>query len=107
MIYLASPYSHPDPQVREERFQAACRAAAELMREGLLVFSPIAQTHPLTAYGLPTGWDFWERYDLAHVENCSEVRVLKLAGWEESRGVKAEIAIAVRLGKLVTFMEVR
>ncbi|GIW55540.1 MAG: hypothetical protein KatS3mg082_1944 [Nitrospiraceae bacterium] len=34
MIYLASPYSHPDPAVREERFHAACRAAAALLLAG-------------------------------------------------------------------------
>ncbi len=34
MIYLASPYSHPDVAVREARFHAACRAAAEFMRDG-------------------------------------------------------------------------
>jgi len=28
MICLASPYTHPDPAVREARFQAACRQAA-------------------------------------------------------------------------------
>ena len=28
MIYLASPYTHPDRDVRQERFEAACRAAA-------------------------------------------------------------------------------
>lgn len=30
MIYLASPYSHPDPEVRAARFAAACRGAAGL-----------------------------------------------------------------------------
>ena len=28
MIYLASPYSHEDQSVRENRFQAACKATA-------------------------------------------------------------------------------
>jgi hypothetical protein len=32
MIYLASPYSHPDPLVRKARFDAACRATADLIR---------------------------------------------------------------------------
>ena len=45
MIYLASPYSHPDPSVREQRFQNACRIAAELMRSGRIVYSPVAHSH--------------------------------------------------------------
>jgi len=41
MIYLASPYSSPDPAVREARFRAACKATAasisgQKMGEGLI-----------------------------------------------------------------------
>lgn len=42
MIYLASPYSHPAPAVRQERYEAACAATATLTREGHPVFSPIS-----------------------------------------------------------------
>ena len=59
MIYLASPYSHPDPAVRKERFHAACQARAELIRAGWIVFSPIVHSHPLVEHGVPTTWDFW------------------------------------------------
>jgi hypothetical protein len=52
VIYLASPYSHPNPAVREQRFQAACQAAAALLRSGQAVFAPIVHSHPLVAYGL-------------------------------------------------------
>jgi hypothetical protein len=55
MIYLASPYSHPDPAVREARFREACRAAAKLMRLGQPAFSPIVHGHPIAVYGLPNG----------------------------------------------------
>lgn len=34
MIYLASPYTHVDPAVRELRFAIASRVAAELIRAG-------------------------------------------------------------------------
>jgi hypothetical protein len=103
MIYLASPYTHPNPAVREQRFDAACAVAAMLLREGHLVFSPIAHSHPLTRFGLPLEWDFWERYDRHHLERCESVLVLMLDGWEESRGVQAEIALAQSLGKPVWY----
>ena len=63
MIYLASPYSHPDPKVREARWREACRTAAFLMKGGQFVFSPIAHRHPIAEFGLPGGWEFWERFD--------------------------------------------
>ena len=34
MIYLASPYSHSDPAVREQRYEAACQAAAVEAKTG-------------------------------------------------------------------------
>ncbi len=59
MIYLASPYSHPDARVRQRRFEEACQAAAAITRAGLSVFSPISHSHPIARYGVPTGWDYW------------------------------------------------
>jgi hypothetical protein len=38
MIYLATPYSHPDSRIRAARFEAVNRYAAELMGEGAHVF---------------------------------------------------------------------
>jgi len=105
MIYLASPYTHPDPAVREARYQAACRAAAELMRRGKIVFAPIAHSHGITQCGLPSDWTYWQACDRKHLENCDEVVVLMLEGWEESVGVHAEIRIARELGKPVSYLE--
>lgn len=99
LIYLASPYSHPDEAVRLERFEAVNRAAGNLMREGKLVFSPISHTHPIALAGdLPLGWEFWEAFDRAFIEQSQALYVLMLPGWQESTGVRAEIGIAEQLG---------
>lgn len=104
LIYLASPYSHPDPEVREKRFRDVCHAAGRLMRLGLHIYSPIAHSHPIAMQtDLPTSWEFWSAYDEAIISRCSEVRVLTIAGWETSIGITAEIEIANRLGIPVTF----
>jgi hypothetical protein len=70
MIYLASPYSDADPAVEQARFDTVCRAAAAIMRQGLLVFSPIAHSHPIARFGLPKDWGFWQRYDSAFLARC-------------------------------------
>lgn len=67
MIYLASPYSDPDPAVREQRYEAACAATVAMLRAGHVVFSPIVHSHPLVAYGLPTDWAFWQRVNGDHL----------------------------------------
>ena len=104
MIYLASPYTHPDPVVIMRRYEAACCAAAELIRQGKTVFSAISHSHGIARYGLPIDWRFWERHDRRYLEACDEVVVLMLDGWRESVGVQAEIAIARELDKPVTLL---
>jgi hypothetical protein len=106
LIYLCSPYSHPERTIRQARFESACRAAAELIRQGKTVFSPIAHSHVLCQYGVPSDWKFWQHLDRCYLEVCHEVVVLMLDGWRESVGVQAEIAIARELGKPVSYLDV-
>lgn len=106
LTYLASPYSHPDRAVRVQRFEAACRAAAKLMREGVHVYSPIVHNHPIAeAANIPMGWDVWETHDRVSLSCCNKVIVLRAEGWDRSNGVKAEISIAVEQGITVEYMD--
>ena len=98
MIYLASPYSDADPEIEAARFDAVCRAAAALMRDGLIVFSPIAHSHPIARFGLPKTWAFWSRYDSEILARCDELWVLMLPGWDRSQGVLAEMDLANKFG---------
>jgi len=106
LIYLASPYTHCDLEVCEQRFEAACRAAAELVLVGKTVFSPVAHSHAICRYGVPGDWQFWQLHDRRYLDVCDEVVVLMLDGWQKSVGVQAEIAIARECGKPITFLRV-
>jgi hypothetical protein len=97
--YLAIPYSHPDSNVREERFNMANRIAADLIRQGRFIFSPISHSHPITPYDTPQGWDFWEKFDRIFLEICPKMIVVKADGWLESKGIMGEIKIFRELGK--------
>ena len=106
MIYLASPYSHPNPLMRIARFNAVARAAARLMAEGKEVFCPITHSHPIQAMGdLPAGWEYWKRIDQWALEHCDEVYILALPGWDTSEGVRAEVAFADDHGMRITFLQ--
>ena len=106
MIYLATPYSDVDPEVRKERFQTVNRVAAKLIQGGHHVFSPISHTHPIALEGdLPLGWDYWEEYDRKMLSVCSEMFVVRLPGWEESTGVRAEMDIAKEMGIPVRYLD--
>ena len=107
LTYLAAPYSHESLAVRYQRFAKINEAAAKLMRDGVMVFSPISHTHPIAIAGdLPTDFDYWAIYDRAMIERCQKLIVLKLDGWQHSRGVAAEIEIARELGIPVEYLEV-
>lgn len=106
MIYIASPYSDPDPKVMEQRFDAVCRYAGSLMQQGAVVYSPIAHCHPIAVrVDLPRTWDFWGQFDRQMLSRATGVHVLKLPGWESSRGVDAEVKIAIELGLPVQYID--
>jgi hypothetical protein len=105
MNYLASPYSHPDPTVRQQRFAAACAATAVLLRAGHQVFAPVVHGHPLTTHGIPGDWSFWEPQARWLIERCDELVVLTIDGWQDSVGVQAELQHARDLQKPVRYID--
>ena len=107
MIYLATPYTHVDKAVMEARFNEAAKIAGSLMQKGEIIFCPITHTHPIAVNcELPREWQFWERFDREFVGFADKVIVAKMNGWEQSRGVNAEIAIAKQQGKEVIYLDV-
>jgi nucleoside 2-deoxyribosyltransferase len=105
LIYLASPYTHDSIDVMNERFEKVCRAAADLMQSGELVYSPIAHGHAIAVQNeLPVQWEYWRDNCIWFIERCSEVVILTLDGWRNSTGVQAEIEIAKSHGKPVRLM---
>lgn len=99
MIYLASPYNHTSPFVREQRYLAAMEAVALLMKRRIWVFSPIVHCHELKKIAeLPPSHGFWLAYDLHILEQCAALYILAIEGWKESLGVAAEREHAITLG---------
>lgn len=94
MIYLASPFSHADPAIRQWRYEKACVLTVKLLQRGQHVFSPIAYSYGLAEqFGLCGSWAFWEKLDLDFIDRCDELLVYKLPAWEQSVGVTAEIRL--------------
>ncbi len=106
-LYLACPYSHPDPAVRRARFEIANQVAARLVSLGHQVFSPISMGHPISEAGAPYDWTAWHNVDMAVLRSprCRGIVVLVLSGWTKSTGVQAEIATAKEQGMPVYYME--
>jgi len=92
LVYLSVPYTDPDPAVMEARFMAATRTAGKLLREGFIVFSPITHGHPIAKhYGAIRDWETSKELCYTYLALTYKLVVLKLAGWDKSVGVRAEI----------------
>lgn len=106
LVYLATPYTHKNPEVRAERFRVVNRVAAEMMAGGTHVFSPISHTHEMSVqHELPHDWQYWQNNCRVMVSRCDRLVVLMQDGWRESVGVRAEIELAHSQGMPVEYVE--
>ncbi len=104
MIYLASPYAHPDPAVMQERFHKVAELTATLIKQGAVIYSPIAHNHYLACnFDMPRTWDFWQLLDLPMLDLAEQLDVYMLDGWEQSKGLAAEIVHATATGKPILY----
>ena len=104
-VYLAIPYSHPNPKERDKRAKIADVICATLMKEGYLVFSPISQCHHIAEkYDLPKGYEYWKELDESFIDWSDEVFVIPYPGWDISVGVTMERRYAEKTNKPVKFL---
>jgi len=97
--YLACPFRNADPIVQRKRCAAAHYVAAQFSLQGRHMFSPLTHNEVLMDIlndALPG--EHWMQFDLAILAICKKLYVLKLEGWDRSKGVQREIAYAKELG---------
>lgn len=99
MIYLASPYSHIDPEVRQWRYETVRDFVAHHMQNAPMpIYSPIVYGHYMAKEkGMPFHKDFWHRHNTSMLRRCEIFWGMKLPGWDESAGCKIELNMAENL----------
>lgn len=106
-VYLAGPYTHDDPQIREHRYHMLLKAEAYLLKQGLAIISPINMCHELgKIYGFNYGYEYWKQRDRTLISKCDRMIVLMEPGYKESVGVQDEIYWAGELNIPVEYMAV-
>lgn len=67
-----------------------------MMEAGKHIFCPIAHSHPIEKIGMADikNGDWWLNQDYAVLENCTEMYVCMMDGWEKSYGIGKEIEFA-------------
>ena len=106
LLYLAAPYSDPNPVIRLSRYHEANIAAANLMAAGYGVISPLSMGVTIAAScpgKLGTDWEVWKDTCLRMLERCNAICILPLPGWEKSIGVQAALEYARALGLAICF----
>ena len=109
-IYIASPYTHPDPRIRQDRYLQASYYVVQLLSQRKFPYSPIVANHHLAMeFGLKHKAVDWMAYNFAMLSSAKELHVLALDGWNESLGVTAEINFwrAARQGEPFHLIETR
>ncbi len=102
-VYLASPYSDPDPEVRQRRHDAVFAAVRRLRTPKMIIFSPIVASHPYAMVDGPGTWETWEAEDRLALLSRDELWIYQIKGWYESEGIQAEVEIADGAGMPVKY----
>ena len=86
----------------------AVEATAHLQNKhrDIMFYSPIVHSHPLNGVvpELGTAWECWKSIDEELISRFDELWVLMLDGWQDSRGVAAEVKHAQAEGKPVVYI---
>jgi hypothetical protein len=105
--YLGSPYTKYKAGIHAA-FLAVCSEAARLVSAGVIIYSPIAHTHPIAIHGNidPLDLNIWLPVERPLMDAACGLIVLKMDGWEESVGLKYEIDLFQQAGKPIIYMDV-
>lgn len=104
-VYLASPYWHPDRNIRALRAESARVACLCLVEQGFFAYSPIVHGYAMDP-DETLGGNLWLDHCLGLIPAFDVLLILRLQGWEASKGVSAEVSHAVRSGLRVAMTEV-
>jgi len=105
LIYLASPYSHPDNRISCWGYSLVRDAVGFLFHYGYHVISPVIHCHDVSQVcNLPFSWDFWKPYCSNILKRCDMFTVLCLEDWSDSIGVMEELTLALSLSIPITYL---
>ena len=106
LVYLSAPYSSvPD---KDHLYQSVMRTSGLYMirNQGARVVSPLFCVPSLSLVPeMGSDYNFWGDYSRELLQKCEKLIVLKYPGWDESTGVKDEIATALAANILVEYLE--
>jgi hypothetical protein len=104
LVYLASPYSHPDKAVIKQRMEVLLKIDAMLSNDGMHVISPLYKHYTAEQESLPTDWEYWQKYCLLLLSKCDKMVVICYPG-VASIGVAGELEYCKEHGIPVEYVD--
>ena len=105
MIYLASPYTSPDPNIELQRVKAVALIAAHLVAKELPVMSPILHCHLIRQQcSVPGHYEFWQKWNHRMIQYSEVFLVATIDGWDRSTGLKGEMEFAKSINKRINYI---
>jgi len=89
LVYFATPYTHPEPQIVMKRFVEVSQITAQVLLEvpEIVPFTPIGYTHQ---FGHLEGIDWLDRVDYRMLKACDASIFIQMQGWSKSEGMLKE-----------------
>lgn len=107
MIFVSTPYYHPDSVVVQDRVRILSHYCGKLLKEGKWNVSPITHGTTITKHiVLPMDFEFWQHISFEMINVCKEMHVLMMEGWKQSIGVIGEISHAKKKKIPIKYIEV-
>ncbi|MBK8909171.1 MAG: DUF1937 family protein [Rhodospirillales bacterium] len=101
-LYVAHPYTGQE----DDAYHAALWFCACAFRRGWHPYSPIVHWHVIAAsHNLPTDAATWAGINERELRQSDALAVLKLTGWQNSEGLRMELAWAELYGLPVRWFE--
>ena len=106
MIIIGIPYSDYNAEVVRGRIGAAEIYLLELMAHNKCAIIPAAIGHHIwQSTNISNTFEYWENYCINLIKECSELHVLMLPGWENSKGLEKEINTAKEYNVPILYIE--
>ena len=108
MIYVASPYSHPDPVEMQERYEIVRDWIAKAQAHDMYkwYYSPIVHYHDMALKNtMPTDAESWWRVNEDALSRCDRLLILKMDGYQESKGIAKEFEYCSTWGIEVDYVD--
>lgn len=104
--YVATPFTL-HPRGHNAAYLDALIAEAWFRNRGFRAYVPIARTHGVSDHiGIPPeDHDFWMSVDTPFMDRAAGLVVVKIPGWDSSKGVAFEIKVFTMQQKPVVYLE--